>query len=345
MRWPLLRPAEPPVFDAVVALGPYNLPDGITAANAIPAVRQAVSAIPGARWVTIEHQPYGSTERAVAVAVIRPGGSKLHRLRQDVLAAVMAALDRLQAPPAVTRAPGFADVAAPFVDWAAPQASPAGSLPTPPALSETSDAGLLAALLARVAPESAAAAERAVSRHGSFAAVLALPPRDLLAMPGFGPHSVAAIKLVHAAALRVSRAAIMQQPALTSFDALITYLTAVLAREPLEHFRILFLDSQGQVQADEAQARGTVNHTPVYPREVVRRALELGASSVILVHNHPSGDPTPSPADFEMTQLVQAACRVVGLAVEDHIIVGNGRWFSFRREGHLGYSEEASSQP
>ena len=324
------------MFDAVVALGPYNLPDGITAANAIPAVRQAVSAIQGARWVTIEHQPYGSTERAIAIALVRPGGLKLHRLRQEVTAAVMAAINRLQAPPTAQPTLGFADAGAPFLDWTAAQASAAGPLlASPPSLSEASDAELLAALLARVAPEGAATAERAVTRHGSFAAVLALPPRDLLAMPGFGPHSAAAIKLVHAAALRLSRAAIMQQPALTSFDALITYLTAVLAREPLEHFRILFLDAQGHVQADEAQARGTVNHTPVYPREVVRRALELSASSVILVHNHPSGDPSPSPADFEMTRLVQAACRVVGLDVQDHIIVGNGRWFSFRQEKHL----------
>jgi DNA repair protein RadC len=110
------------------------------------------------------------------------------------------------------------------------------------------------------------------------------------------------------------------------------YLSAVLARERIEQFRILFLDDEDRLLADEAQARGTVNHTPVYPREVARRALELDAAALVLVHNHPSGDPTPSREDLAMTKQVADALRVVGIAVRDHLIVGNGRWTSFRRE-------------
>ena len=114
---------------------------------------------------------------------------------------------------------------------------------------------------------------------------------------------------------------------------LMGYLTAVLARERVEQFRVLFLDARNRLIADEAQARGTVNHTPVYPREVVKRALELQATALILVHNHPSGDPTPSRADIDMTQEVKAAATVMGIALHDHLIIGNGRHVSFRREG------------
>ena len=113
------------------------------------------------------------------------------------------------------------------------------------------------------------------------------------------------------------------------------YLNAVVARERIEQFRILFLDGRNRLLADEAQARGTVNHTPVYPREVAKRALELHATALILVHNHPSGDPTPSRADLEMTQEVQAAVRPLSIVLHDHVVVGNGRWLSFRKEGLL----------
>jgi DNA repair protein RadC len=113
------------------------------------------------------------------------------------------------------------------------------------------------------------------------------------------------------------------------------YLNAALARERVEQFRVLFLDTRNRLLADEAQARGTVNHTPVYPREVVKRALELQATALILVHNHPSGDPTPSREDREMTQQVKQAAGSLSIALHDHIIVGNGRWLSFRQEGLL----------
>ncbi len=178
-------------------------------------------------------------------------------------------------------------------------------------------------------------AKRLINRYGSFAAVLAAPQKELLETPGLGEHSVSAIKLVQDAALRMARAEVMDQPVLKSWDRLIDYLNAAVAREKIEQFRILFLDSKNRLIADEAQARGTVNHTPVYPREVVKRALELHATALILVHNHPSGDPTPSRADVEMTQEIKAAGAVLSIVVHDHIIVGNGRHLSFRREGLL----------
>jgi DNA repair protein RadC len=178
-------------------------------------------------------------------------------------------------------------------------------------------------------------AKSLINRYGSFAAVLAAPQQTLLDTRGLGPHSVAAIKLVRAAALRLARAEVMERPVLNNWDRLVDYLTAALAREPVECFHVLYLDTRNRLIADEAQARGTVNHTPVYPREVVKRALELQATAMILVHNHPSGDPTPSRADIEMTAEVKAAAAVFGILLHDHLIVGNGRQVSLRREGLL----------
>ena len=178
-------------------------------------------------------------------------------------------------------------------------------------------------------------AKALINRYGSFASVLAAPPRELLEAPGLGPHSVSAIKLVQAAALRLARAEVMERPVLNNWDRLVDYLTAALAREKVEQVRVLFLDPRNRLIADEAQGKGTVNHTPVYPREVVKRALEVGATALILVHNHPSGDPTPSRADVDMTAEVKAAAGVFGIVVHDHLIVGNGRQTSLRREGLL----------
>ncbi len=198
------------------------------------------------------------------------------------------------------------------------------------------DTALTASLLALVLPgDPAPVAARVVARFGTFAAALAAPVRELETVPGLGPHSVAALKLVHGAALRAAQSALMNRLVLDDMAALTNYLAAVLARERIEQFRILFLDAESCLIADEAQARGTVNHTPVYPREVVRRAIELRASSVILVHNHPSGDPTPSGEDLEMTAMVRDAAALLGIAVRDHIIVGHGRSLSFREAGLL----------
>lgn len=176
-------------------------------------------------------------------------------------------------------------------------------------------------------------AKALINRFGSFAKVLAAPQQDLLNTRGLGPHSVTALKLVQASALRMARAEVMDAPILNKWDLLIDYLKLVMAREQIEQFRVLFLDTRNRLIADEAQARGTVNHTPVYPREVVKRALELHATALILVHNHPSGDPTPSKADLEMTREVKQAGLILSIVLHDHIIIGNGRVFSFRREG------------
>lgn len=172
-----------------------------------------------------------------------------------------------------------------------------------------------------------------LARFGSYASAIAAPLNDLRAVEGMGEAGAAALKTVQAAALRLTRAEIIDRPLLSNWDALMGYLNAVLARERIEQFRVLFLDTRNRLLADEAQARGTVNHTPVYPREVVRRALELHATAIILVHNHPSGDPTPSRADIEMTREVKAAAAALSVVLHDHVIIGNGRWVSFRQEG------------
>jgi DNA repair protein RadC len=174
-----------------------------------------------------------------------------------------------------------------------------------------------------------------LTRFGSLANAIAAPLPELRRIEGLGEAGAAALKTVQAAALRLVRAEVAERPVLNNWDRLMDYLTAVLAREKVEQFHILFLDTKNRLLADEAQARGTVNHTPVYPREVVKRALELAATALVLVHNHPSGDPTPSAADLAVTQEIVAAARTVGVVLHDHLIVGNGRFTSFRREGLL----------
>jgi len=178
-------------------------------------------------------------------------------------------------------------------------------------------------------------AKRVINRFGSYAATLAAPPRDLAQVPGVGRHSVAALKLVHASAIRLARSEVMIGPVLGNWDQLMGYLNAILVHERIEQFRILFLDTKNHLLSDEQQGRGTVNHTPVYPREVARRALELHAAAVILVHNHPSGDPSPSGADIEMTMQIESALKTVAVLLHDHVIVGNGTWLSLKKEGLL----------
>ncbi len=166
--------------------------------------------------------------------------------------------------------------------------------------------------------------------------MVAAPVPELLSVEGIGEAGAAALKTIHAAALRLARADVMQRPVLASWDKLIAYLTTVLARERIEQVRVLFLDNRNQLLADEAQGRGTVNHTPVYPREVIKRALELHACAMVLVHNHPSGDPTPSREDIAMTQEIRSAADLMRITLHDHIIMGGGgRWVSFRQEGLL----------
>ncbi len=174
-----------------------------------------------------------------------------------------------------------------------------------------------------------------LARFGSFANAIAAPLGELRSVDGMGDAGSAALKTVQAAALRLIRPELRGGPVLSGWDALMDYLTAQLSRERVEQFRILFLDNRNRLLADEAQARGTVNHTPVYPREVAKRALELHATALILVHNHPSGDPAPSRADMEMTEEVKRAVAALGVVLHDHVIVGNGRCLSFRKEGLL----------
>jgi DNA repair protein RadC len=174
-----------------------------------------------------------------------------------------------------------------------------------------------------------------LAKFGSFSNAISAAPQELRGIDGLGEAGVAALKTVQAAALRLARAEVREEPVLANWDRLIAYLTAAMAREKVEQFRVLFLDAKNRLIADEAQSRGTVNHTPVYPREVVRRALEHQATALILAHNHPSGDPTPSAADIAMTREVARAAEALSIRLHDHVIVGNGKWLSFRREGLL----------
>jgi DNA repair protein RadC len=170
---------------------------------------------------------------------------------------------------------------------------------------------------------------------GDFNRVITAEPARLASVKGVGEAVIVELKVIEAAAQRMARARVMNRPVLSSWDALIDYCHTAMAHRQTEQFRILFLDRKNVLIADEEQARGTVDHVPVYPREVVKRALELNASALILVHNHPSGDPTPSDADVSMTIQIQDAARVLGLTLHDHLIVGKSRELSFRAQGYL----------
>jgi DNA repair protein RadC len=177
-------------------------------------------------------------------------------------------------------------------------------------------------------------AKELLRKFGSLWQVANAPPARLMEA-GLGETAAIAVSAVGAVALRMSRQEILNRPVLGSWQKLLDYCEAAMAGELTEQLRLLFLDRKNRLIADEVQQRGTVDHTPVYPREVVKRALELGASALILVHNHPSGDPTPSGADVEMTREVAKALSTVGITVHDHIVVGRGRHASFKSMGLL----------
>ena len=159
-------------------------------------------------------------------------------------------------------------------------------------------------------------------------------PEELLReVPGIGEAAITELKLVRAAALRLVRGEVLERPVLSSWAQVLDYCRASMGFASKEQFRILFLDKRNQIIADEVQQTGTVDHTPVYVREVVKRALELSATAIVLVHNHPSGDPTPSRADIEMTKQIVAAAKPLGVLVHDHIIVGKQGHASFRGLG------------
>jgi DNA repair protein RadC len=178
-------------------------------------------------------------------------------------------------------------------------------------------------------------ARRLLDTFGDLGRVVSAPPERLEALPGVGPAVVQELKIVEAAAHRMARARIMQRPVISSWNAVLDYCHTAMAHRETEEFRVLYLDRKNVLIADEAQAKGTVDHVPVYPREVVKRALVLNASALILVHNHPSGDPTPSEADLAMTRQVEAAAAALGIALHDHLIIGRSTELSFRSAGYL----------
>jgi DNA repair protein RadC len=190
------------------------------------------------------------------------------------------------------------------------------------------DYELLEMILFRVFPrgDTKPIAKRLIAKFGSFAEVVSAEPERLKEVDGVGDRAVEEMKLIKAAAERLTRGQITSKPALTSWNGVLDYLRMVQGFDKREQFRILFLDKKNNLIADEVQGRGTVDHTPVYVREVLKRALELSSTAIILVHNHPSGDPTPSRADIDMTRQIMDAGRPLGISVHDHIIVG--------RDGH-----------
>jgi DNA repair protein RadC len=175
-------------------------------------------------------------------------------------------------------------------------------------------------------------AKALLAQFGGLAEVLSAEPEALF-KAGLGPSGAAALKSVREAALRLMRAQLTAGPVIGSWDKLIDYCSAQIAHGKVEEFHILFLDRKNALLKHERQQRGTVDHTPVYTREVIKRALELGASALILVHNHPSGDPTPSKADIAVTRDIAKAGQALGVTLHDHVIIGRGAHTSLRDLG------------
>jgi len=194
-----------------------------------------------------------------------------------------------------------------------------------------SDYELLELILFRAIPQRdiKPLAKELIAKFGSFAEVVAAPSARLAEVKGMGEAAITELKLVHAAASRLARGQVSRRPVLSSWSSVLDYCRTAMAFAEKEQFRVLFLDKRNQLIADELQQVGTVDHTPVYPREVVKRALELSSTALILVHNHPSGDPTPSRADIVMTQSIIEVAKPLGISVHDHIIVG--------KEGHASF--------
>ena len=174
-----------------------------------------------------------------------------------------------------------------------------------------------------------------MAEFGDFNRVVSAPPERLRALKGVGEAVICELKIIEAAAQRLARAKVLNKQVISSWDALIDYCHTTMAHRETEQFRVLYLDRKNVLIADEEQAKGTVDHVPVYPREVAKRALELNASALILVHNHPSGDPTPSQSDIDMTAQIETACQALSLTLHDHLIVGKSRELSFKSEGYL----------
>ena len=199
------------------------------------------------------------------------------------------------------------------------------------------DYELLGLILFRSLPrcEVKPVAHRLLQTFGDFSRVLSAPPERLIEVRGVGESVAVDLKIVEAAAHRLSRARVMDKPVLSGWDALLDYCRTTMAHRETEQFRVQYLDRKNVLVADDEQAQGTVDHVPVYPREVIKRALELNASALILVHNHPSGDPTPSESDISMTREIERAASALAIVLHDHLIIGKSAEFSFRASGHL----------
>ena len=178
-------------------------------------------------------------------------------------------------------------------------------------------------------------ARHLLETFGDFNRVISAPVHRLRDVKGVGDAVIIELKVVEAAAQRLALSRVINRSVISSWDALIDYCHTTMAHRETEQFRVLFLDRKNVLIADEIQAQGTVDHVPVYPREIVKRALELNATALILVHNHPSGNPSPSQEDRDMTQLIEDAARALSITLHDHIIVGQSRELSFRAEGLL----------
>lgn len=178
-------------------------------------------------------------------------------------------------------------------------------------------------------------AKRVIERFGGFAGAISADPQRLREIDGLGEAAIIELKIVEAAAQALSLGRQLSKPVLSDGDDAVSYCRARMAHKTTEEFRVLFLDRKSRLIAEEAQGRGTVDQVAVYPREVVKRALELDASAIIIAHNHPSGDPTPSKADIQMTKSIAEAARTVGVALHDHLVIGADKAVSFRAKGLL----------
>ena len=178
-------------------------------------------------------------------------------------------------------------------------------------------------------------ARRLLDALGDFNGVLSASPERLARVAGVGDAVITELKVIEAAAHRLSRARILGRQVISSWDALLEYCRTTMSHGEIEQFRVLFLDRKNALIADEDQARGTVDHVPVYPREIMKRALALNASALILVHNHPSGDPTPSSSDIAMTTQILRAAEPLGITLHDHLVIGRSAEVSFRAAGLL----------
>ena len=200
---------------------------------------------------------------------------------------------------------------------------------------ELDDASLLSLLMTRTLPQRdiPRAVETLLKVFGSVAAVVAADPPELARAASLNATTITDLKLLQQLSVRLARSEACRRPVVSSWSCLIAYVRSALAHAPREQFRALYLDRKNVLLRDEFLAEGTVDHAPVYPREVIRRALEVSASALILVHNHPSGDPTPSRADIEMTRQIKDAARVFGLQVHDHLVIGRQGTASFKQLG------------